>query len=90
VSRPGFNEGSIHGEVLIRQQVTLPSLGQYLVKEGMGDIPLQQALPVLANGRGVPDGIIHVHAHKPPKQQVIIELLSQQPRTANGVEHLEP
>jgi hypothetical protein len=40
---PGFDQRAIHREVLIRQQVTLPGLGQHVRKEGVRQLPPPRA-----------------------------------------------
>jgi hypothetical protein len=85
----GLDQRTVHGEVRIRQQAALPGLRQHLVEACVGFPLLEQALAILAERRGVPDGIIHISAYKPWKQPVIIELFPQQPLTAHGAEHLQ-
>jgi hypothetical protein len=55
----------------------------------LGDVALQQPLAVLGEHRHVPHRVVHVQTHKPPKQQVIVQLFHQLPLTANGVQHLQ-
>ncbi len=64
-------------------------LAQHLVKECLGDGPLQQPVPVLAEHRRHPHHVIHIQSHKPPEQEVVIELLHKHPFAADGVEHLQ-
>jgi len=45
---------------------------------------------VLAENRGIPDGIVHVQPNNPAAQQMVVELLQQQALAANGVEHWQP
>ena len=37
----------------------------------------------------VPYGVVHAKAHKPAEQQVVVDLLDQQPLRTHGVEHLQ-
>src|SRR5215469_12180746 len=46
-----------------------------------------QTLPVLAENRHVPHRIIHLQAHKPTEQQVVVQLLHQLTLRANRVQH---
>jgi hypothetical protein len=64
-ARPGFQQRSIHGEVLIRQQTPLPCLPGHSLEEGFANIPIEQALAVLGEHGHIPDRVIHIQAHKP-------------------------
>ena len=72
-----------------RQEVPLPRLGQHAREEGLRDIAIQQALPVLRERRRVPDRLVHVQPDEPAEQQVVIQLLHQLPLTAHREEHLQ-
>src|SRR2546430_17569800 len=50
---------------------------------------LQQPIPVLSEGRRVPDRIIDAQAHEPPEEQVVVELLDQHSLAADAVEELQ-
>ena len=88
-ARPGFNQRPVDGEVFHRQEVPLPRLGQHAREEGLRDIAIQQALPVLRERRRVPDRLVHVQPDEPAEQQVVIQLLHQLPLTAHREEHLQ-
>ena len=60
-----------------------------LIEEGVRHIPCKQALAVLAEGRGIPDRVSMFKPDEPAKQQVVVELLHQQPLAADRVEHLQ-
>ena len=86
---PCLQQRSIHREVLVRQQVLFACLQKHRLEKGLSDVALQQPLPVLAEYGGDPDGFVHVQAHEPSEQQVILQLFHQQPFTANRVQHLQ-
>ena len=50
---------------------------------------LQQSVPILGEHRRGPDRLVHLQAHEPAEQQVVVELLHQQPFAANRVEDLQ-
>src|SRR5512145_83324 len=76
---PRFDQCAIHREVLVGQKPLLPRLRMDLFKKLLRDVPSQKTLPVLTEYRGVPHPIVHVEPHKPPKKQIVIELLHEQP-----------
>jgi tetratricopeptide (TPR) repeat protein len=47
------------------------------------------ALAILREDRRHPDRLIHLQPHKPPEQDVVVELLHEQSLAADGVEDLE-
>jgi hypothetical protein len=71
------------------QQATTASLRDDIFKEGPGDVALQQPIPILGKRGRHPYGIVHRQAHKPAKQQVVLELLHQHPLAAHRIQHLE-
>src|SRR3984957_1162903 len=84
---PGFDQCSVHREVLIRY-VRLGAF-QHPLEKSFRDPLVQQALPILAVHRVIPDRLVHLHPHKPPKQQVVLQLLDQHALTAYGIEDLQ-
>src|SRR5215471_13279195 len=80
---------AVDGEVLVRQQPAFARLGHDSLEEGPCDLAAQQALPILGEHGGVPDRIVHLQAHEPPEQQVIVQLLHQQPLAPDRVQHLQ-
>src|SRR5438552_8138975 len=56
-----------------------PCFSQNPLKERFGDVSFQHALPVLGKRAGIPHRVIHAQPHKPAEQQVVIQLLHQQP-----------
>ena len=89
LSCPGFDQRSIHREVILRQQALCARLFQHRLEERLRDVAFQQPLAVLGKHRHVPDGVIHVEPHEPAVQHVVIQLFHQLPFTADGVEHLQ-
>src|SRR5687768_2336031 len=48
--------------------------------------PLEEAIAILGKGRRIPHGIVQAQADEPAKQQVVLELLDQQPLAPHRVE----
>ena len=86
---PRLHQCSVHGEVLVGEQAPLPGLGHHPIKEPPGDLPGEQPLSVLGEHCRIPDGVIHLQAHEPAKQQVVVELLHQQALAPDRVQHLQ-
>jgi len=86
---PGFDQGAVHAEMLIRQQIIGACLFQYLCEEPLGDIAIQQPVAILAEHAGEPHWLVHVQPHEPVEQQVVFQLLHQHPLTANRIQHLQ-
>ncbi len=83
------NQRPVHREVLVRQQLLRPRLRDHLLEKRFGDFSFQQPLPVLGEHRHVPHLVVHAQPHEPPEQQVVVQLLHQQPLAAHPVEHLQ-
>jgi hypothetical protein len=60
-----------------------------LSQELARDRPVEQALPVLGEGGGVPRRRLQVKADKPAEEQVVLELLDQLPLAPDRVEQLQ-
>ncbi len=86
---PRFQQRAVDGEMLGGQQATTACLLHDIFKEGPGDIALQQPIAVLGEGGRRPHRVVHRQPHKPPKQQVVLQLLHQHPLAAHGIQHLE-
>src|SRR5208283_2788379 len=84
-----LNQRSIDGEVLVGQKPFSLGLLANLEKELPDNVCVQQPVAVLRKGRVVPHLIIHRKAYKPSKQQVVVQLLHQQPFASNRIEHLQ-
>jgi len=89
LSRPRLDQRPVDGEMLIRQQPMLCGHCQHRGEKHSGDVARQQPVAVLAEGRRVPDHVIQVEPHKPAEEQIVVELLHQQPLAADRVEHLQ-
>ena len=87
--RPGLNQRPIDAEVLIGNQPLRLRLGHHMGEELARDIPLEQPVTVLREGRTLPYRIIGRKPYEPPIQQVVIELLNEQSLTAYRVKHLQ-
>src|SRR2546422_10602749 len=77
LARPRFDPRPVHREMLVRQ-IRL-RLREHPLEKRLGDLLVQQPLPILAEHRVVPHLLVHLHPHKPPKQQVVLQLFHQQP-----------
>ncbi len=84
---PRFDQRAVHREVLVRQLRF--GLRQHAGKERARHFLIQQPLPILAEHRVVPHRFVHLHSHEPAKQQVVAQLLHQQPLAAHRVENLQ-
>ena len=87
VPRPRLDQRAIDGEVLIRQPRL--GLGHDQLKEALRDRVRQQTIPILGEHRWRPDRFIHLQAHEPPEQDVVVELLHEEALTPNRIEELQ-
>src|SRR5690606_1735370 len=76
--RPGFDQRAVYREVLAAHQARGPRLLDHPTEELPRNIMLHEALPVLREGAVVERSGRHVDIQKPPKQQVVRELLAQE------------
>src|SRR5580700_4913422 len=67
---PSLDQGSVHGEMFIRH-VRLGAF-QHPLEKTLRNLFIQQALPILAVHRVIPDRFVHLHPHKPPEQHVVL------------------
>src|SRR6266496_2974224 len=88
-ARPALDHGSIHGEMFVRQQLFGARHIKHRREELFGDFTLQQAIAVLAESGRVPNLVVHVQAHEPAEQHVVLQLLHQHPFAAHRVKHLQ-
>lgn len=86
---PGRDERAIDGEVVVGQKRA--DLGQFseLLEQRMPDHTTDQRVAVLRERGRMPDLVIHVEADEPAKQQVVLDLLHEQPLGADGVQPLK-
>src|SRR5438105_1659399 len=89
LSGPCLQQGSIHSEVLIGEQIPLSCLLEHGCEKSVGDVACKQTLPILREHRHIPNRIIHVQSHKPTEQQAVIELFHQHSFASHRVQHLE-
>ena len=76
--------------MFIRQQFGRPRLLQNAGEKGCGQVRIEQkALLILGKDGMVPDLVVHGKADEPAKQEIVIELLHQQPVAADGVQDLQ-
>ena len=86
---PGLDQGSIHREMIVREQLLDPGLVEHRDHELHRHIAFEQPFAVLGEDRCVPDRRIHRQADKPAEQQIIVKLLHQLPLGADRIEGLK-
>src|SRR5271170_3044598 len=87
VAGPGLDQRSIHREMFIGHK--RPGSLQHPLEKRLGDLFIQQALPILAVHRVIPHRLVHLHPHEPPEQQVVLQLLDQHSLAAYRIENLQ-
>src|SRR5580658_1556844 len=87
--RPRLDQRSIDAEVFRGEQSLAPGASSDAPQELPCYSRLDQPVAVLGEGRVIPDPIIHREADEPAEQQVVVELLTQQPLRADRVKHLQ-
>jgi hypothetical protein len=75
--------------VFIRQQARRLRVGPHFAEECLRDVAFQEPVSILAEDGRHPDRVIHTQADEPPEQQVVLQLLHQQPLAAHGVQRLQ-
>src|SRR5712692_2627137 len=75
--------------MFVREQPLFRRLRQHLIEKCFGYLPLDQPLAVLREHRHVPHLVVHIHPYKPAEEQVVVQLLHQQPLAAYAVEGLQ-
>jgi hypothetical protein len=75
--------------VLIGNQILVPRLPHHSTQQLFANVVIDQPVAVLGEGGGVPNHIIHLQSDEPPKQQVVVKLLHQQPLAADRIEDLQ-
>jgi site-specific DNA recombinase len=81
-----FDQGAVHAEVVVTQQVQPTGLAHHLVKEFAAHVVPQQALPILTEGAVIEARLDHVHIQKPPKQEVVLQLFTEGAFAADRVQ----
>ncbi len=89
VTGPGLEQRAIHREVFVRQQPLRLRVQEDGLKEHRGDVAREQPIAVLTERCRRPDRIVDPQPDKPPKQQVVIQLLHQLPLAANRIQRLQ-
>jgi hypothetical protein len=87
LTRPCLEQRAVDGEVFVRHQIS--RTGDSALEEAVGDGVLQQPIAVLREHRRHSDRLVHLQTYETAKQDVVIELLHQQPLTPNRVEQLQ-
>src|SRR5271170_486421 len=87
VAGPGLDQRSIHREMFIGHK--RPGSLQHPLEKRLGDLFIQQALPILAVHRVIPHRLFHLHPHEPSEQQVVLQLLDQHALAAYRIENLQ-
>jgi hypothetical protein len=75
--------------VLVGQERVGPRQLQHAGEEGLCHVAAQQPLAILREHGHVPDGIVHAQPDEPAEEEVILELLHEQPLAPHGVEDLQ-
>jgi hypothetical protein len=79
LSRPDLNERFVNGKMFVTKECVRTSQIQHFGQEGLGEIPFQQPVPLLAEGRVIPHLVVRRQPHEPPEQKIIIQLRNEQP-----------
>ena len=85
---PRINQDAVVTEVLIGGQPRVLYLAVDLSEERARDIGFEQPVAVFRKREAIPHRLVARQAHRPAKQQIVIELLTQQPLAGYRVEHL--
>ena len=81
-----FDQRAVDREMLIAQQSQPIRLGHHRVEELLGDCVLEQPRAVLGEGGPLEARLDHAHPQKPPKQEVIVQFLTERPLTADRIQ----
>ena len=86
---PGLDQGAVDREVLAAQELPNPRVAQHRRQEFGRDLTLEQPVAVGRERGRMPYRIVVPEPHEPPVQEVVVELLHQQPLRADRIEGLE-
>ena len=86
---PGLDQRPVDREMLGREQLPGLRLLHDGREEGLGDVPAQQAFPVLGEHGHIPDRGIQAQPHEPPIEDVEVQLLHELPLAPDRVQRLE-
>ena len=89
VARPGFDHRAVDAEMLVRDEALPFGQLQHADEELSRHVGAQQPIAVDAEHRPVPHGVIHAQTDEPAEQQVVFELLHQEPLAAHREERLQ-
>ena len=89
LTRPGLEQRAIHGEVVIREQAGGPRSRPHFEEKRLRDVARQEPVSIFAKDGRHLDRVIYTQADEPPEQQVVLQLLHQQPFAAHGVQCLQ-
>jgi hypothetical protein len=87
LARPRLDEGAIDREVLVRHQAGRAV--EHPTEEAARNLLIQQPVAVFREDRRRPDRFVHLEPDEPAKQDVVVELLHQEPLTTNRIEDLQ-
>jgi hypothetical protein len=87
--RPRLDQAAVDAEVLAREQAADLRLIQNLGQKLGGDVAREQAIPVLREGRMIPDLIVDPEADEPAEQEVKVQPLHQLALRADRVQRLQ-
>jgi hypothetical protein len=80
---------TLKSEMLVGQQLCLLGLLHHLPEQRTHHLVLDQSIPILGIGAVIPSRVVHAQADKPAVQQVVAQLLTQQPLASNAVQRLQ-
>jgi len=87
VTRPRFDQRPVDRKVFVGHPRR--RLRDDQLKKALGHGLRQEPIPILREDRRCPDEFIQLQAHEPAEQDVVIELLHEQPFAAHRVEQLQ-
>lgn len=79
----------VDAEVLVRDQLLPLREITHPLEEGARHLGRQQPIAVGAEHGAVPDRFVHLQTDEPAEQQLVVQLLDQQPLAAHDVENLQ-
>src|SRR5512133_3844410 len=85
-ARPRLDERAVHREVLVAHEAGAASRLHDLGEELRRHFMFEQSLPVPREGRVVEALLDAIHVEEPAEQQVVVELLAEEPLAAHAVE----
>lgn len=83
---PGLDERPVHREVLVGQEIFGAGETHHGIEERQGHVVRHQALTVFAEGAGVEGFLFQAHVEEPTKQDVVTELLAEEPVGADRIQ----